>query len=118
MSSLALAQGAHREASRLEALSSNPCGIPALLTIGDYTIYPLEYCSEDEAAELFRKMAARGNPGNPVLQGRPAADLKLLGRAMYRKSNLLKLGQVAVHKGEPVAMYVSWDVATGGVWQD
>jgi hypothetical protein len=108
-------QGAN--ASRIETNASNPCGIPALLTIGEYTIYPLEYCSEDEAAELFCKMAARGNPGNPVLQGRPAADLKLLGRAMYRKSNVQSLGNVAFHQGKAVAIGCSWDVAEGGVWE-
>jgi hypothetical protein len=87
------------------------------LTIGEYTIYPLEYCSEDEAAALFCKMAARGNPGNPVLQGRPAADLKLLGRAMYRKANRQSLGNVAFHQGKAVAIGCSWDVADGGVWE-
>jgi len=45
------------------------------------------------------------------------ADLVVLGRAMYRKANLLRVGQVVVHKGEPVAMGVSWDVAEGGVWK-
>jgi len=88
---------------------------PVLATLGKYTIYPMECCTEDQIATLFSKVCQFGNP---VLQGRPAADLRLLGRAMYRKANLLKLGQVAVHEGEPVAMYVSWDVATGGVWQD
>jgi len=88
---------------------------PVLATLGKYTIYPMEWCTEDQIAKLFSKVCQHGNP---VLQGRPAADLRLLGRAMYRKANLLRLGQVAVHKGEPVAMYVSWDVATGGVWQD
>jgi hypothetical protein len=88
-----------------------------LVTIGEYKIYPLEYCSEDEIADLFCKMAARGKPGNPVLQGRSAADLKLLGRAMYRKSNILRLGNVAFHEGKPVAIGCNWDVADGGVWE-
>jgi hypothetical protein len=87
------------------------------VTIGEYTIYPLEYCHEDEAAELFCSIAPRGNPGNPVLQGRPAADLKLLGRAMYRKSNISRMGNVAFHNGKAVAIGCNWDVADGGVWE-
>jgi len=89
--------------------------IPALATIGEYTIYPMEYCTEDKVAKLFSKVCQRGNP---VLQGRPAADLVVLGRAMYRKAGLLRLGQVAVHQGEPVAVGFTWDVAAGGVWKD
>jgi hypothetical protein len=88
---------------------------PVLATLGEYTVYPMEYCTEEQIATLFSKICQRGNP---VLQGRPAADLVLLGRAMYRKANLLKLGQVVVHQDQPVAMGVSWDVAAGGVWQD
>jgi hypothetical protein len=87
------------------------------VTIGEYTIYPLEYCHEDEAADLFCKIAPRGNPGNPVLQGRPAADLKLLGRAMYRKTNKSRMGHVAFHNGKAVAIGCSWDCADGGVWE-
>jgi len=94
---------------------SNPSEIPVLATLGEYTMYPLEYCGENQVATLFTKICQRGNP---VLQGRPIADLELLGRAMYRKSNILRLGQVAVHKGEPVALSFNWDVAQGGVWQD
>lgn len=45
-------------------------------------------------------------------------DLVLLGRAMYRKANLLRLGQVGVHKGEVICLGFSWDVAAGGVWKD
>jgi len=112
-----LGQTSSRQPSRLELLANPKCEIPALLKIGEYTIYPLEYCSEDEAAELFCKMAARGNPGNPVLQGRPAADLKLLGRAMYRKANRQSLGNIAFHEGVAVAIGCSWDVADGGVWE-
>merc|ERR1712224_837715 len=92
-------------------------GIPALVTLGEYVVYPLQYCSEDEAAELFTQMAARGKPGNPVLRGRPKEDLKLLGRAMYRKSNILGLGNVAFHNGKAVAIGCNWDVADGGVWE-
>jgi hypothetical protein len=112
---MAMAQGTHN--SKIQVESSNPSGMSPLVTIGEYKIYPLEYCSEDEAADLFCKMAARGKPGNPVLQGRSAADLKLLGRAMYRKSNILRMGNVAFHDGKPVAIGCNWDVADGGVWQ-
>merc|ERR1719443_2498921 len=44
---------------------------PVLATLGKYTIYPIEYCTEDQIATLFSKVCQRGN--NPVLQGRPAA---------------------------------------------
>jgi len=74
----------------------------------------MEYIAEDEVAKVFSKICQRGNP---VLQGRPVADLILLGRAMYRKAELLRMGQVVVHKGQPVALGFSWDVAEGGVWQ-
>jgi len=89
--------------------------IPALATFGEYTMYPMEYCTEEQVAKLFSKVCQRGNP---VLQGRPEADLVTLGRAMYRKSCLMRLGQVAVHKGQPVALGCCWDVAEGGVWKD
>lgn len=89
---------------------------PVLATFGEYTVYPMEYCTEDQVAQVFVKICQRGNP---VLQGRPAADLLLLGRAMYRKSNPtgMSTGQVAVYKDEPVAVAFSWDMAEGGVWQ-
>lgn len=103
--------------SQVEVEASDPSGVPLVGTMGGYSIYPLEYCSEDEAADLFCKMAARGKPGNPVLQGRSAADLKLLGRAMYRKSNILRMGNVAFHEGKAVAIGCCWDVADGGVWK-
>lgn len=88
--------------------------IPALATFDQYTMYPMEYCSEDQVAKLFSRVCQRGNP---VLQGRPEADLILLGRAMYRKANKMRLGQVAIHNGEPVALGCCWDVADGGVWK-
>jgi len=101
--------------SSLEGCVYNQGEIPALATLGEYTMYPMEFCTEEEVAKLFSKICQRGNP---VLQGRPVADLVLLGRAMYRKANLQRLGQVAVHKGKPVAIGFSWDVADGGVWKD
>jgi len=81
--------------------------------MGDYSIYPMEVCSEDQIVRLFVKVSQRGNP---VLQGRPVADLALLGRAMYRKTMLLRMGQVVMHKGKPVALSCNWDAAAGGVW--
>lgn len=89
--------------------------IPPLATFGEYTMYPMEYCTEDQVAKLFPEVCQRGNP---VLQGRPFADLELLGRAMYRKSATLRLGQVAMYQGEPIALGCTWDMAEGGVWKD
>jgi hypothetical protein len=88
--------------------------VPALATFGEYTIYPMEFCSEDQIARLFSKVAQRGNP---VLQGRPIQDLELLGRAMYRKSRKMGMGNVAIYQGEPVALGCSWDMAEGGAWE-
>jgi len=51
------------------------------------------------------------------LQGRPREDLILLGRAFYRKCMPLGMSQVAMHKGEPVALNTLWDAAEGGVWK-
>jgi len=112
---MAMLKATHESKTEFEHNDSR--GISPLVTIGEYKIYPLEYCTEDEAAALFCKMAARGKPGNPVLQGRSAADLMLLGRAMYRKSNLLRMGNVAFHNGKAVAIGCNWDVADGGVWE-
>jgi len=101
--------------SRLPLHVSTPSSdIPPLATFGEYTMYPMEFCTEEQVAKLFSKVCQRGNP---VLQGRPVADLQLLGRAMYRKSSILRLGQVAMHNGEPVALGCTWDMAEGGVWK-
>lgn len=83
------------------------------LTLGEYTIMPMESCSEDQVAKLFAKVCQRGNP---VLQGRPMADLMVLGRAMYRKSTASRTGNIAMYRGEPVALGCGWDIADGGVW--
>merc|ERR1712216_981879 len=91
----------------------SPGAVPALATFGAYTIYPMEFCTEDQIARLFSKVCQRGNP---VLQGRPIRDLEQLGRAMYRKSMKLSTGNVALYQGEPVALGCSWDMADGGVW--
>lgn len=87
---------------------------PALLfSMGDYSFYPMEVCSEDQIASLFAQVSQRGNP---VLRGRPAADLDLLGRAMYQKTMLLRTGLVVLHTGKPVALSCNWDAAAGGAW--
>jgi len=87
--------------------------VAPFLTFGEYTVYPMEFVSEDKIAKLFSKVCQRGNP---VLQGRPVADLELLGRAMYRKNMKLRVSNVAIYQGEPVALGVGWDTADGGVW--
>jgi len=95
--------------------SSIPSTAPVpLLSMGPYSIYPMEVCSEDQIAQLFVKVSQRGNP---VLQGRPAADVELLGRAMYRKTMLMRMGQVVMHSGKPVALSCNWDAGAGGVWE-
>jgi len=83
-------------------------------SFGEYEIYPMQVCSEDQVSELFVKVCQRGNP---LLQGRPHDDLVLLGRAFYRKCMPLGFSQVALHKGVPVALNTLWDAAEGGVWQ-
>lgn len=74
---------------------------------------PMEHCTEEQVAKLFAKVCQRGNP---VLQGRPAADVLLLGKAMYRKCRFGRTGTVAMHHGEPVAIGCGWDMDLGGVW--
>ena len=84
-----------------------------LLNHGEYTVHPMSTCSEDEVAVLFAKVCQRNNP---VLQGRPFKDLELLGRAMFRKSAKLGMGQVTKHEGKAVGLGCCWDFAEGGVW--
>jgi len=81
---------------------------------GEYEIYPMQVCSEDQIADLFSQICQRNNP---LLQGRPREDLILLGRAFYRKCMPLGMSQVAMHNGEPVALNTLWDAAEGGVWK-
>lgn len=83
------------------------------LTLGEYTAMPMTFCTEEQVAKLFAKVCQRGNP---VLQGRPMADLLQLGRAMYRKCGIGQTGTVAMYQGEPVALGCGWDLALGGVW--
>jgi len=100
--------------SRLPLLATPSVEAAApFLTVGEYTVRPMEFCSEDKVAKLFSKVCQRGNP---VLQGRPQADLELLGRAMYRKTMKLRVGTVAMYQGEPVALGCGWDMAEGGAW--
>lgn len=82
--------------------------------VGPYEFHPLRVCSEDAIAALFAKIC---NRGNPLLQGKPRADLLLLGAAMYRKSVLYAQPLVCLMDGEPVALSFGWDCADGGVWQ-
>lgn len=84
-----------------------------LFTEGEYAVMPMEHCTEEQVAKLFAKACQRGNP---VLQGRPHADLLLLGRAMYRKCQVGRTGTVAMHHDELVAIGCGWDAALGGVW--
>lgn len=96
-------------------LEGNQDEIPCILTRGEYKFYPMEFCAEEQVATLFSKICQRGNP---VLLGRPVADLVLLGRAMYRKAKILRTGLVAMLGDEPIAIGFSWDHADGGVWKD
>jgi hypothetical protein len=91
----------------------DPVPESALIVHGEYTIHPMTTCSEEEVALLFTKVCQRGNP---VLKGRPFVDLELLGKAMYRKSAKLGMGQVAKHNGEAMGLGCCWDIAEGGVW--
>jgi len=93
----------------------DPTPQSALLTYGEYTIHPMTSCTEDEVAVLFTKICQRGNP---VLQGRPFKDLELLGKAMYRKSSKLGMGQVSKHDGKIIGLGFCWDLADGGVWEE
>jgi len=103
----------------MQAIQAIAAEIPAdsstlLGHFGEYEIYPLQACSEDQIADLFTKVCQRGNP---LLQGRPREDLVLLGRAFYRKCLPLGMSQVSLHKGVPVALNTLWDAAEGGVWE-
>eukprot|EP00928_Gymnodinium_smaydae_P037956 TRINITY_DN26286_c0_g1_i1.p1 TRINITY_DN26286_c0_g1~~TRINITY_DN26286_c0_g1_i1.p1 ORF type:complete len:292 (+),score=29.48 TRINITY_DN26286_c0_g1_i1:65-940(+) len=88
--------------------------VVAVGSLGEYTFYPLEFCSEDKIARLFSEVSQRGNP---FLRGRPLHDLEQLGRAMCRKARKLGNGFVVVYQGEPVAFGCGWDMADGGVWE-
>jgi len=86
-----------------------------LYTTGPYALYPLHVCSAEAIAKLFVKICARGNP---ILQGKPAADLYLLGLAFYKKSVGSVMSLVFLKGVEPVALMFGWDLVQGGVWKD
>jgi hypothetical protein len=61
------------------------------------------------------KISARGNP---ILQGKSAADLYQLGLAFYKKSVGSAVSMVFLKDGvEPVALQFGWDIFDGGVWK-
>lgn len=90
-----------------------PSTMSPFLTLGEYTVMPMEFCTEEQVATLFAKVCQRGNP---VLQGRPMKDVLQLGRAMYRKCAIARTGTLAMYQGEPVALGCGWDMEEGGVW--
>jgi len=89
-------------------------GMAPLFTAGPYTLHPLHICGEEAFAKLFVKVCARGNP---ILQGKPAADLYDLGVAFYKKSVGCVASMVFLKGDEPVALTCGWDVYHGGVWE-
>jgi len=87
--------------------------VPLFIT-GPYALYPLHVCSAEAVANLFVKICARGNP---ILQGKPAADLYRLGVAFYNKSVGSVMSTVFLKGDEPVALMFGWDTFDGGVWK-
>jgi len=90
-------------------------GMAPLYTTGPYALYPLHVCSAEAIAKLFVKICARGNP---ILQGKPAADLYRLGLAFYKKSAGSVMSTVFLKGVEPVGLLFGWDIFYGGVWKD
>jgi len=80
---------------------------------GEYSLFPLRKITESAAADLFVKISQRGNP---ILLGKPEADLELLGGALYRKSVTSVFSGVWLKGSEPVALDFAWDAGAGGVW--
>lgn len=95
------------------ATNTNMPRMQPLFTTCDYDLYPLHACSAEAVAELFVKICARGNP---ILQGKPAADLYRLGLAFYKKSVGSVTSLVFLKGAEPVALMFGWDSFHGGVW--
>lgn len=95
-------------------MSSSTVPMVPLHTVGPYALYPLSVCNENEIATLFTKICARGNP---ILQGKPAKDLFDLGVAFYHKSVGNPASQVFLKGTEPVALFLAWDFAEGGIWK-
>jgi hypothetical protein len=99
----------------MQAVSPNIPSMAPLFTTGPYALYPLHVCSAEAVARLFVKICARGNP---ILQGKPAADLYRLGVAFYNKSVGSVISTVFLKGDEPVALMFGWDTFDGGVWKD
>lgn len=97
-----------------EAVTQTMPKYEPLFATGGYALYPLRAVSEEAAAKLFVKVCARGNP---ILQGKPAADLFRLGVALYNKSVNSVMGLVFIKGGEPVAITFGWDLVDGGAWK-
>jgi hypothetical protein len=93
---------------------TTPRMAPLFTAGGEYYLYPLHVCSAEAVAELFVKICARGNP---ILQGKPSADLHRLGIAFYKKSVGSVASLVFLKGDEPVALMFSWDSFHGGVWK-
>jgi len=98
----------------LQAVNEHMPGMVPLFTTGPYDLYPLHVCSADAIAKLFVKVCARGNP---ILQGKSAADLYQLGVAFYNKSLGSVMSLVFMKGAEPVALMFGWDTFHGGVWK-
>jgi len=99
----------------MQAVSPAKPTTAPLFATGPYALYPLHVCSADAIAKLFVKICARGNP---ILQGKSAADLYQLGLAFYKKSLGGSISMVFLKDGvEPVALQFGWDIFDGGVWK-
>jgi len=99
----------------MQAVSPAKPTMAPLFATGPYALYPLHVCSADAIAKLFVKISARGNP---IFQGKSAADLYQLGLAFYKKSLGGAVSMVFLKDGvEPVALQFGWDIFDGGVWK-
>jgi len=98
----------------MQAFTPNNPSMAPLFKTGPYALYPLHVCSAEAVAKLFVKICARGNP---ILQGKPAADLYRLGIAFYNKSVGSAISTVFLKDDEPVALMFGWDTFDGGVWK-
>ena len=88
--------------------------IDPLCVVNGYQMHPLSDCSEDAVATVYAKICQRGNP---LLQSRPHADLKILGAALYRKALDFPTSHCFLQGSECVSLSMSWDAAAGGAWQ-
>lgn len=99
----------------MHAVATSTPRMAPLFSTGPYDLYPLHFCSAEAVAELFVKICGRGNP---ILQGKPTADLYRLGVAFYKKSVGSVTSLVFLKGAEPVALMFGWDSFNGGVWKD